>query len=172
VRKSTAIVMAILLCAMGAMLVAADMALGPLARDAGVAKELTALFQHREELAPGTKIQVVRVQATEKRLATKGWGLVVRAVPAAPFGVRPARLALFARRLASESAEQYRGERIDWIELELEMAEKTLRTLIRRTPSGELGPLDPPLAPSRRPLPRRTPKAPEATPERPSPSAG
>ena len=139
-RKSTVIMMAILLAAFGALLAAADATLKPLAEDAGISKELTRDLENQERIEPGTKVTVLRVGPSPRRLAEEGRGLLVQLQPRRG---RTSRMKGGLSRLASVVAEQAKGAfpaaTVRWIEVVFELGEERRATLLRVDEGGRLG---------------------------------
>src|SRR5688572_19532232 len=81
-RKSTWIMVGIMVAALCGMLLAANAMISPLKRDAELSSLLTRYFAQRGDLRPGTKLTALRARGSEKRLAKAGSGVVVELYPA------------------------------------------------------------------------------------------
>ena len=86
IRKSTMIILLLLLMAGAGTLFMADVVLGPRKEDVAAGKRLTSLFGERGELAPGTAVRLLRV-ADDK--VHQGPGLHVEVTPAEAVLARP-----------------------------------------------------------------------------------
>jgi hypothetical protein len=154
-RRSTVIVMIILVVGFGGLLLAAQGMLKPLAKDAELAKELTSMLQGRGDLAEGTRVRAVRVAGGEKRLAPSGTGLLLDLTPSARVREQPKGLSALATRIAREALQRHTATNLRWVEVTF-FVEGTegVRTLVAVGPEGNLLPPAPPLPePSRRPAP-------------------
>ncbi len=137
-RKSTAIIMGILAAGFGGILVAANSALGPLARDAENARALTRLLAARGDIAPDSRVRLLRTVGAPKRLAADGAGLVVRLAPSEAVLLRPGALDHLAFRVAEEGLGRYMDGRLDWVEITFETTGTEQRVLLRRDLGGDL----------------------------------
>lgn len=104
-RKSSAIVMGIIVVAFGGLMMAANVALKPLERYANIAAEVTSILANLELIEPRSKVFVLGVKGGEKRLAPSGFGLLVEFAPAASVRSTPGRL----ERVAYRAIEEVRG---------------------------------------------------------------
>lgn len=151
-RKSTAMVLTIMMVAFGAMFAAAGSALKPLAADADVSKELTRFLHHRGDLATETRVRAFRLPASEERLADEGRGLVIRIVPNEAVRTRRNGLRMLAQRVAQEGLALYPNAKLSWVEVVFRLSEEaadtdegTLRTLLPVGPEGRIGKPEPQL---------------------------
>lgn len=142
-RKSSMFSMAIILVALVAMMVAADMALKPMKRTIAIGADLTAMLDARGDLEPETKVFVLARKAEPRHLATEGWGLIIEVEPAQGVRERKGRLERLARRLVSEAGRLYRarkGRRIDWYEVRFgKGTDPWHRSLMTVDPNGRIG---------------------------------
>jgi hypothetical protein len=149
VRKSSAIMMAIVLLGIGGMLLAANTALRPLAQDAEVAQVLTRWLKSRGDLAPDSRVKARRVRASDKRLATKGKGILLELRPSADVLKREGGLRGLARTVGRAAVREMGTVRLDWIELVLRTGPgedgASLVTLVPVEEGGEVGEPVPPL---------------------------
>lgn len=139
-RKSTVMMMAILMLCFGTLLVAAGVLSKPLKQDAQLSKELTKLLLYQEVIEPGTKVDIFRRPAAKNRtLAQEGRGVVVRLSPAAKIRKRGGVRVILAR-IVSQLRDGLHGAKLDWIEFRLDFEEtpddKPFRTLLTRTAGG------------------------------------
>ena len=147
-RKSTVMIMAILMLCFGTLLVAASVLSKPMKQDAMMGKELTKLLTYQEVIEKGTKVSVVRRPASKhKTLATEGRGVVVRLSPAKAVRKKNGGVNAILRRIVSQISDGYAGSRVDWIEFHLSLDDrpqaKPVRTLVRRSASGGFLPPNP-----------------------------
>ena len=166
-RRSSVVILSIMLVAFGAMFAAAGSALGPLAEDAKASKLLTRLLEARGDLVAGTRVRLSRLPGSETRLAPDGRGLVVRLNPSPQVLERRGGLRLLALRVARESLSRFSGHRVDWIEVAFEIAgprggTETILTLLDAGDGTLTGDPTPPL-PNRYP-PKPKPEAGPAAP--------
>ncbi len=152
-RKSSMFSMAIILVALVAMMVAADMALKPMKRTLAIGADLTAMLHARGDLEPGTKVFVLARKAEPRHLATDGWGLIIEVEPAESVRSRKGRLERLARRLVSEAGRLYRerkGRRIEWYEVRFgKGSEPWHRSLMTVDADGRIGRPAPTIPPVR-----------------------
>lgn len=154
-RKSTLIIMAILVVGFGALLIGADLAMEPLKEDIQLAKELRAIFRKREWVEPETAkglrppVRLSRVgSAADKseRLADQGAGILLVMRPVERLLADPGAMHDVAMLVAGEVEENRpqaaKGWNFDWIELRIEAPDGSDlgRTLIRREGDPSLGP--------------------------------
>ena len=150
-RRSSVIILSIMLVAFGAMFAAAGSALRPLAQDAEASKVLTRHMLARGDVEAGTRVRLSRLPGSEKRLANEGRGLVIQLVPAARVRARRGGLRLLALRVAREGLSRFPGKRVDWIEVDLEVprpgggAPQQLKTLMDTADGSSVGEPAPPL---------------------------
>jgi hypothetical protein len=140
VRKSSVVMMAIVLLALGSMLVAGNSVLAPLAQDAERGKELTRYFGYRGDLVPETRVRFLRVRGSENRLAAEGRGLLVEMTPATAVRSRPGGLDSLTRMAARMAVEQSPGYRPHWVEVVMVGVPgpkgADTHTLVRLSPDG------------------------------------
>ena len=144
-RKSTVMIMAMLMVCFGTLLVAASVLSKPMKQDAQLAKELTRLLTYQEAIESGTQVSVFRRPAAkDKTLADEGRGVVVRLRPSVAIKGRRGGLRAVLARIVSQVRDSYSGSRLDWIEFQLESPEtptaEPFRTLVKRASDGEFGP--------------------------------
>jgi hypothetical protein len=150
-RKSTLLIMSIMLLAFGGMLVAANGVLGPMAKDAQVAHEVTKILEERGDLAEGAHVRAIRRPAGPKRLAKEGTGLVLQLPPSETVLHKKGELNALAMRAAREALLRHPARNLKWVEVmvllpgEKEDAEPHLRTLVAIGPGERLLKPDPPL---------------------------
>jgi hypothetical protein len=141
-RKSTSIMMAIVLIAFGSMMVAANVALKPYQRYAKIGSELTLALGNLGMIREDTKVFVLCRTADEKRLAEDGFGMLVELAPSESAMGRAGRMERVALRACREAVRLYRQKRdraLDWIEVKLLLSEDTThRSLIAVEKSGRL----------------------------------
>ena len=148
-RKASIISMCIILVALVAMMVAADMALKPVKRDLAIARELTAELETRGDIQVGTKAVTIARKPEERHLAKDGWGMVVELQPSEAVCSRAGRLQKLAYRAAQSAGALYargHGRPLEWFEIQFVLGKDvTERTLISVDAAGQLGRPEPPL---------------------------
>ena len=122
-RRSSVVILSIMLVAFGGIMAAGGSALKPLAQDAGSAKVLTRHLQARGDLAEGTEGHLSRLPGTERRLASEGCGLVVQLTPSAEVTRRRGGLRILVLRAAQEGLSRFPGGGLDWVEVGLEVTQ-------------------------------------------------
>jgi hypothetical protein len=172
VRKSTVILLVLMLAGFGGMLLAAQGVLQPMAKDAELARELTALLGSRGDIAEGTHVRAVRAAGGERRLAKEGTGLLVDLSPSRAVMETRRALEASALRIAREALMRHAAQNLKWVEVvffvEGREDGERLRTLVAVGPGGALlGPQ--PALPERYPPPSAVPSAP--APSEPAPAA-
>ncbi len=150
-RKSTWVMIGIMVAAMSAMMFAANTMLGPRVRDAEVSTLLTRYFQARGDLRPGTKVSALRAAAKPTRLAKSGQGVVVECRPSEAVLAGDGRLAALATAIARLTLEEM-GAPTRWVELRFLLGApnparepEPLRTLVALDDQGALADPAPPL---------------------------
>ena len=142
-RKSTGVIMTIILVAMVGMMFAANVAMKPYQRYARIGKEVKNILLMRGELEKSSKVFILGKVAGEKNLAEGGFGLLIELTPAEAVRTQPGRLRRLAVRAAREASLLYsegRGNRLEWVEVKLEFGpEQSERTLMLVGPEGQLG---------------------------------
>lgn len=149
-RRSSVVILSIMMVAFGAIMAAGGSALKPLAQDADASKGLTRHLEARGDIEEGTKVRLSRLPATEKRLAQEGRGLVIQLIPSAQVTQRKGGLRLLVLRAAQEALSRFPGRDLDWVEVGLEIRQpdgrqQTLRTLLDTSSGGGVGAPQPPL---------------------------
>ena len=142
-RKSTVMIMAILMLCFGTLLIAASVLAKPMKQDALLGKELTRLLAYREVIEEGSTVSVVRRPAQkDKTLAAEGRGVIVELTPARKISKRRGGVSAVLSQVVSQVRDTYADTRLDWIEFHLLPADpgkkgaKPVRTLVRRTATG------------------------------------
>ena len=120
-RRSSVMMMGILVLACGALLVGANMLLGTVETDARLAQELTNLLAQREDIADGSRVQALRRPAGNKTLATEGKGVVVVLEPSTTVKSRRGGMQALLGIVVRETANHFRGRHVDWVELHLRL---------------------------------------------------
>lgn len=142
-RKSYILSMAIVLMALVGMMVAADMALKPMKANLAIAADLTAMLEARGDTVPETKVLILTRAATERDLATDGFGMILELTPSDMVRRRQGRLERLARRGIGEAARLYRqarGRSLDWFEVRfMEGDDPVHRVLFPVGKTGDLG---------------------------------
>lgn len=149
-RRSSIVILCIMMVAFGGIMAAGGSALRPLARDAEASKVLTRQFQARGDLEVGTKVRLSRLPANENRLAQEGRGVVIQLTPSAQVTGRKGGLRILTLRLAREALARFPGQPLDWVEVGLDVRQpdgtpKRLKTLLDAGPEEGLGEPRPPL---------------------------
>ena len=151
-RKSTLIIMAILVVAFGSMMFAANLMIEPYARDAQLATELTRLLESRDELAKDGKVRLLTLKGGgEGRMAADGRGLVISLEPSEEVRTRRGGVRALANFLAVKALDAYTGgrQRLGWVEVTFRTSQgekgDDLRTLQRLDDEGRLLPGKPQL---------------------------
>jgi len=148
-RKSTAVTMAIVLFALVAMMVAADLALKPMKHVLRVGRELTAALEARADIREGSKVVTLTRQPEERHLAKGGWGMIIALEPSDLVLTRQGRMRKLALRVADLACRLYgqgQGRPLDWLEIQFQIAEGVERhTLLSLDAEGRLGEPTPPL---------------------------
>ncbi|MHC5011655.1 MAG: hypothetical protein ACYTG6_12035 [Planctomycetota bacterium] len=151
-RRSSILIMAIMVIGFGALLFAAQGMLRPLAKDADVAKAVTSLLEERGDLAPGSRVLATRVSASERRLAEQGVGLLLELHPSTEVLQRKEGLRSLATRAAREALLRHPAPNLKWVEVAFLVGKGTapdggdrLRTLVALSPEGSLLPPEPAL---------------------------
>ena len=149
-RRSSVVILSIMLVAFGSIMAVGGSALKPLAQDADASKVLTRHLQARGDIEEGTKVRLSRLPATEKRLAKEGRGLVIQLTPSVEVTQRRGGLRLLVLRAAQEGLSRFPGRGLDWIEVGLEIRQpdgrqQTLRTLLDASSGESVGDPQPPL---------------------------
>jgi len=121
VRRSSIIILSIMMVAFGAIMAAGGSALRPLAEDANASKVLTRQFKARGDLVEGTKVRLSRLPAAENRLAREGRGLVILMEPSPQVTARRGGLRLLALRAAQEALSRFPGQALAWVEIGYEI---------------------------------------------------
>lgn len=164
-RKSTLVVLLLLLGAGAGLLFLADAYLGPLKEGAEVGQRLSRLFGDGGDLAPGSRVKTRRLPGAA---GLEGAGLRIEATPAPAVLARRGGLRALARALAREGGADLGGFR--WVRIRLLLPEGgELDVLVPRGADGQVGEPDPAL-PERWP-PGAAPPAGGAAPS-PAPRAG
>lgn len=161
-RKSTVIVLVLLLVMGAGLMFLADLYLGPLKEDAGVGQRLTRLFGDGGDLVPGTKVLSRRLPAEP---TLEGPGLRLEASPAPAVLAKPGALRTLARALAREGADALYGKDGPWpgrfVRVRFKLPEGAeVDVLLRLGAQGNVGDPEPPLPATWPP----TPPAPAPTP--------
>lgn len=154
-RKASVAILTIMLLAFAVMFVVAQQALGPLAEDVALAKDLRASWAAREWLAPETKVRASRAKGGgERRLAPDGRGLIVSFEPSARLVAEPGAIAALTPRMVDAIQRAAgTGRPLDWIELIFEREEQEVhRSLVTTDGEGRWLPPQPPV-PARLPAP-------------------
>ena len=142
-RKSTAVTMTIILGALVAMMVAADLALKPMKHILKVGRELTSALESRDDIRQGTKVVTLARAPEERHLAKGGYGMIISLEPSDQVLSRPGRLRKLAIRIADLACRLYgqgKGRPLDWLELQFQVAEGVeQRTLVSLDDMGRLG---------------------------------
>lgn len=144
-RKSTVIILVLLLVAGGGTLFLADAYFGPYKEDAGVGQRLTRLYGERGEIAPDSKMKVLRVARQEGR---DGPGLNLEMSPSVAIQERHGALRALARNAAREAAEAYgmAGNSLRWFRVRVFLpGEERREAVLWRDTDGQIGDPQPPL---------------------------
>ncbi len=148
-RKSTAVTMAIVLFALVAMMVAADLALKPMKHVLQVGRELTSALEARADIREDSKVITIARLPEERHLAKEGWGMIIRMEPSKSVLTRRGRMRKLALRTAELARRLYgqgKGKPLAWLEIQMEVEEGVeKRTLLRIDDMGRVGDLTPPL---------------------------
>ena len=148
-RKSTSIVMAIIVLGFGGMMVAANVALKPLQRYARLGREATDVLSQLQMIEPDSKVFVLGQAGGKKRLASDGWGLLIEVEPSRAVRTRKGRLERLAFKSIAEVSALYhrqKGKDIDWFEVKLLLPDGTAhRSLIRLDAARRVGRPEPPI---------------------------
>jgi hypothetical protein len=152
VRRSSVVILSIMLVTFGAIMAAGGTALKPLAQDADASKVLTRHLVARGDIEEGTKVRLSRLPASDNRLAQEGRGLVIQLTPSAQVTGRRGALRLLVLRVATEGLGRFPGRALDWVEVGLEIRQpdgstQPLRTLLPVRDGEGLGKPQPPLPP-------------------------
>jgi hypothetical protein len=118
-RKSTLIVLFLLLGVCVFVLFMADTLVGPIKEDLETAKRVSQALESRGDLASGTKIKIRRLKPEPTR---PGPGLLVELTPSVEILARPGGLRGLVRAVATEwdqTQPQGAAERIRWFEFRL-----------------------------------------------------
>lgn len=143
-RKSSVIMLGLLLLVFGVMVVATGWLQGTYEDDLRRSRELTDALRHRGVLREGTSIlSLMRVGGGEKRLAASGPGVLIELAPSPSVLARRGALEEMLRRLCAEHLELLPpGTAVEWYELRLQMDQDPesppFRTLLRRGQDGLL----------------------------------
>ena len=151
-RRSSVVILSIMLVTFGAIMAAGGTALKPLAQDADASKVLTRQLQARGDIEDGTKVRLSRLPASAHRLAQEGRGLVIQLTPSAQVTGRRGALRLLVLRAAQEGLGRFPGQALDWVEVGLEIRQQDgsfqpLRTLLPVRDGQGVGDPEPPLPP-------------------------
>jgi hypothetical protein len=159
-RKSTGIVMGIIVIAFGGMMVAADFALKPLKQYAAMGGELTNILRHLDMVEPQSKVYVLGRPGGSDHLAKDGFGMLIELTPGKRVRETKGRIGRVVYRAVEEARTLYarkKGRKLDWFEIKLVLpGDKVLRSLLEMDDAGRMGRPEPAL-PERVPL---SPKAP------------
>lgn len=144
-RKSSMLIMIILMVVFGGFLLAADvLVLGPAKKDLAVAKELQGILgeRGRDWIVRDSRIRLRTMKATgEERLATDGsWGVVAQVEPKLTTLTEKSRAQYMAVMIADTIREKGQTDRgIAWVELIYSVGEQKywFRTLLRRDDQDE-----------------------------------
>jgi len=143
------ITMAIVVMALVGMMFAAGMALKPYQQYARIGRDLTNILEMRGEIRKGSEVKTIAKVASEKHLASEGWGMLIDLSPSPRVMQKAGRLEKLAYRVAREAADLYgqnRGKALQWFEISMALSDdRTERTLIRVDQDGRLGHSAPPL---------------------------
>ena len=162
-RRSSVVILSIMMVAFGAIMAAGGSALRPLAQDADASKVLTRHLLARGDIQVGTKVRLSRLPAAENRLAEEGRGIVIQLTPSDPVTRRRGGLRLLVIRVADEAVSRFPGKPQDWVEVALEVRHpngrlETLRTLLDASSGEGVGAPEPPLPPRIGTLPQASRK--------------
>ena len=140
-RRSSVVILSIMLIAFGAIMAAGGTALKPLAQDAEASKVLTRQLEARGDIVKGTRVRLSRLPANEHRLAEEGLGVVIQLTPSDEVKGRKGGLRLLALRAAQEAIARFPGRKLGWVEVGFEIGQpdgttRRLRTLLDAS-SGE-----------------------------------
>lgn len=142
-RKSTAVTMAIVLFALVAMMVAADLALKPMKHVLQVGRELTSALEARADIRQDSKVVTIARTPEDRHLAKEGWGMIIRMTPSEAVLTRRGRMRKLALRTAELARRLYgqgKGKPLTWLEIQMEVAEGVeKRTLVSIDDMGRLG---------------------------------
>ena len=144
-RKSTVVILVMLLVAGAGTLFLADAYLGPAKEDVGVGQRITRLFGDRGDLAPGSVVKVRRVARAEGREVP---GLNVEITPSPAVQSRAGALRSLARAVAREASEAYGlgGPGLRWFRVRVFLTgDERRETLLWRDTDDQVGEPDPPL---------------------------
>ena len=135
VRRSSVVILIILMVAFGGIMAAGGTALRPLAQDADASKVLTRQLLARGDIPEGTKVRLSRLPGSEKRLAPEGRGVVVQLTPSSQVLERRGGLRMLALRAATEALGRFPGQPLDWVEIDFAILRadgttESLRTLL------------------------------------------
>ena len=149
-RRSSVVILSIMMVAFGTIMAAGGSALKPLARDADASRVLTRHLEARGDIVAGTKVRLSRLPVTDRRLAKEGRGLVIQLTPSTQVTGRRGGLRLLVLRAAQEGLSRFPGHNLDWVEVSLEVGQadgrpQTLRTLLDTSSGDGVGDPRPPL---------------------------
>lgn len=136
-RKSTMMIMVILLVGFGGMLLAADMfVLGPAKKDLAVAKEIQGRLGERAKdwIVRESRVKVRTMKGTGERLAQDGsWGVAVQVEPTEKVLTTPARAQYMAALIAGVVREKGTKDKpISWVEVIFRVGEVNLHAALLR----------------------------------------
>ena len=152
--KSAMIMMIALLVAFGAMLLAADLIVGPIEKDLGAARAMIDVLDARGWLTedkprPDDRVRVRSLKGGGEGRMSQGsdWGVIVEVRPSKESLATKGRLASLAQTVVDQVEEYGRTDKLlHWIELVMKSDRKdVLRTLIERDPRGGWRPAEPPI---------------------------
>ena len=145
-KKSTIIILIILLVCFGGMMFLLDFYSAGLREDIEVGNKLTRWALDRGDLAERTKVRVGRRKPQEGR---EGTGLLAEVTPSEATAGRPGGLRALALALAGEAARSYPETgpaAIRWVELRLlSPGRNTAKTVLRRSEGSQFGEPEPAL---------------------------
>lgn len=139
-RKSTLIMMGIMLAACFAMLFLANAYLSPLKEDIEAARQLTRYMEDRGDIAPGSQVKVRRVTNDPQH---KGLGLLLEVRPASGVLARSRGLSALVRRCVEQAVASYPLEgsgSVAWLRATLTFPDGVVRSCeMERLPGGGYG---------------------------------
>lgn len=139
-RKSTLIMLGIMLVACLGMLLLANVYLSPLQEDIEAARELTLWLADRGDIAPGSKVRLRRIP---KDAQQPGLGLLLEITPAPEVLGRPRALTGLVRRAADQALGAYPIDgagSVRWLRATVTLPDGTLRSCeLLRSPEHGLG---------------------------------
>lgn len=152
-RKSTLIVLILLLLACGGMLFLADAYLEPIKDDLQLGQRLTRQFGDRGDVAPDTAVKALRLKAEP---GLEGVGLRIELTPAPAVLSRPGGLRSLVRTVAAEAGESYASSGpggIRWLRVRVVLGGESRDVLLHRGLDGQVGEPEPALPVSWPPVP-------------------